>query len=167
MHVTKSPLLSSDIPPVWFSGVPHALGNSPYLVPILRAPSESFAADSEDDSGADAVFDASQKAGEGLWAGSQLGLVTGFQTLKNSRVVFTGGVDLFSDEYADKLLPDGKASGNELFAKEVAAWAFQETLALRIDDTTHHRVNELAPPEMYTINDEIVSFVSFLRRVNF
>lgn len=146
---------------MWFSGVPHALGNSPYLVPILRAPAESFAADSVDDSGADAIFDASQKAGEGLWAGSQLGLVTGFQTLKNSRVVFAGSVDLFSDEYANKPLPDGKPSGNAVFAREVAAWAFQETLALRIENTTHHRVNELAPPEMYTINDQIVSLLAF------
>ncbi|KAL4065201.1 Dolichyl-diphosphooligosaccharide--protein glycosyltransferase subunit WBP1 [Scleroderma yunnanense] len=156
VHVPESPLLSADIPPVWFSGVPHALGSSPYLVPVLRAPAESFASDSVDDSGADALFDASQKAGEGLWAGSQLGLVTGFQTLKNSRVVFAGGVELFSDEYANKVLPDGSASGNEKFVKDIVAWAFQETLVLRIDNTTHHRVDELVAPEMYTINDQIV-----------
>ncbi|KIO00170.1 hypothetical protein M404DRAFT_153406 [Pisolithus tinctorius Marx 270] len=154
--VSESPLLTPGTSPVWFSGVPHAFGNSPYLVPILRATSESFAADSLDDSGADALVDASEKAGEGLWAGSHLGLVTGFQTLKNSRVVFAGGVEMFSDEYANKALPDGTPSGNEKFVKDITAWAFRETLALRIDNTTHHRAGEEVPPETYTTNDQIV-----------
>ncbi|KAI6106514.1 Dolichyl-diphosphooligosaccharide--protein glycosyltransferase subunit WBP1, partial [Pisolithus croceorrhizus] len=154
--VPESPLLTPGTPPVWFSGVPHAFGNSPYLVPILRASSESFAADSLDDSGADALVDASEKAGEGLWAGSQLGLVTGFQTLKNSRVVFAGGVEIFGDQYANKALPDGAPSGNEKFVRDVTAWAFRETLALRIDNTTHHRVGEEAPSEKYTTNHQIV-----------
>ncbi|KIJ17055.1 hypothetical protein PAXINDRAFT_175668 [Paxillus involutus ATCC 200175] len=156
VSVPESPILTPDVDPVWFSGVPHALGNSPYLVPILRAPSESFAADSTDDSGSDTVLSASEKGGEGLWAGSQMGLVTGFQTLKNSRVVFAGGVEIFSDEYARKALPSGQPSGNAQFARDVAAWVFQETLTLRIDRTEHHRVDETAAPEMYTINDQIV-----------
>lgn len=156
VQVTKSPILTPGIAPVWFSGAPHALGNSPYLVPILRAPATSFAADSTDDSGASAILDAAEKAGEGLWAGSQLGLVTGFQTTKNSRVVFTGSVELFSDEYARKALPDGMPSGNAQFARDVGAWVFQETKVLRIDRTEHHRVNETEAPEMYTVNDQIV-----------
>ncbi|KAG1736863.1 Dolichyl-diphosphooligosaccharide--protein glycosyltransferase subunit WBP1 [Suillus paluster] len=154
--LSSSPILTPGIPPVWFSGAPHALGSTPMLVPILRAPAESFAADSSDDSGADAIVDATEKGGEGLWAGSQMGLVTGFQTNVNSRVVFAGGVQLFSDEYARKELPSGTPSGNSQFAKEVAAWVFQEKLALRIDSIEHHRVNETEAPEMYTINDEIV-----------
>ncbi|KAG6332310.1 hypothetical protein ID866_6782 [Astraeus odoratus] len=154
--VPKSPLLTPGTPPVWFSGAPHALGNSPYLVPILRGTPECFGADSLEDSGANALVDASEKLGEGLWAGSNLGLVTGFQTLKNSRVVFAGGITLFSDEYANKTLPDGRPSGNERFVQDVSAWVFQESLPLRIESTTHHRVNEDAPPEMYTTNDQIV-----------
>ncbi|KAF9228804.1 Dolichyl-diphosphooligosaccharide-protein glycosyltransferase 48kDa subunit [Gyrodon lividus] len=156
VSVPESPILTPSTPPVWFSGIPHALGNNPHLVPVLRAPEESFAADSTDDSGADAIVDASEKGGEGLWAGSQMGLVTGFQTMKNSRVVFAGGVELFSDEYARKELPSGLPSGNAQFARDVTAWAFKETLTLRIDRTEHHRVNETAAPEMYTVNDQIV-----------
>ncbi|KAJ8585670.1 Dolichyl-diphosphooligosaccharide-protein glycosyltransferase [Rhizopogon salebrosus TDB-379] len=153
---SSSPILTPGIPPVWFSGAPHALGNSPMLVPILRAPAESFAADSTDDSGADGIVDATEKGGEGLWAGSQMGLVTGFQTNANSRVVFAGGIDLFSDEYARKELPSGTPSGNSQLARDVAAWVFQETLTLRIDSVEHHRVNQTEAPEMYTTNDQIV-----------
>ena len=50
----------------------------------------------------------------------------------------------------------GKVSGNKQFASDVAAWAFQESLALRIDEVKHHRVNETEPGETYTINDNVV-----------
>ena len=51
------------------------------------------------------VVDAADKGGEGLWAGSSLGLVAGFQTLTGSRATWVGGVELFSDEYAQKPAP--------------------------------------------------------------
>lgn len=63
---------------------------------------ESFASDSIDDSGAESLVEAAEKAGEGLWAGSKLSVVSGFQTRTNSRVVFVGGIELFSDKYAQK-----------------------------------------------------------------
>ena len=96
-----SKILSKDIKPVWFSGIPMSLGNNPLLVPILHAPAESFAA--EVDGGyADSIVDASERGGEGLWAGSQLSVVTGFQTINGARVTWVGGVDMFSDELAQK-----------------------------------------------------------------
>jgi oligosaccharyltransferase complex subunit beta len=166
------PVLTPNLPPVWFSGVPHSLGNNPLLVPILRAPAESFAAE-VDGGTADALVDASERGGEGLWAGSNLGLVTGFQTLNGARVTWVGGVDMFSDEYAQKEISKfvtsldrflrsnscnhrGVKSGNTQFSQDVAAWTFQESLVLRIDKTTHHLVNATAPSEQYTTNDEIV-----------
>lgn len=72
------------------------------MFPILKAPAESFADDSENDFGAEAVVQASEKGGEGLWAGSQLSLVAGFQALGGARATWVGGVDLFSDEYVQK-----------------------------------------------------------------
>jgi oligosaccharyltransferase complex subunit beta len=96
----SSLILSPKMSPVWFSGVPHALGNNPLLVPILNAPPESFAADSE--GGADALVDATEKGGEGLWAGSQLSVATGFQAVGGARVTWVGGVDMFSDKFAEK-----------------------------------------------------------------
>ena len=90
----------STTAPVWFSGVPFALGNNPQLFSILNAPAESFAADS--DSGADALVDASEKGGEGLWAGSQLSVVAGFQVAGGARAAWVGGSEIFSDAFAQK-----------------------------------------------------------------
>jgi len=149
-------LLSPGIAPVWFSGIPQALGANPLLVPILNAPAESFAADSGSDSGSEAVVDASEKGGEGLWAGSSLSVVTGFQARSGGRVTWLGGVEMFSDAFAKKEISSGKASGNKQFVRDVASWTFQESLVLRIDDSTHHKLNETEPRDHYTINDEIV-----------
>jgi oligosaccharyltransferase complex subunit beta len=46
----------------------------------------------------DAIVDAADRGGEGLWAGSQLSVVTGFQTLNGGRVIWVSGVDMYSDE---------------------------------------------------------------------
>ena len=102
---SANPLLTPNTPPVWFSGIPFAHGNNPLLVPILNAPAESFASDTDSDANADVVFDSFERGGEGLWAGSSLGLVTGFQTRDNARITWVGGVHLFSDDYANKPLP--------------------------------------------------------------
>ncbi|KAH9978477.1 Dolichyl-diphosphooligosaccharide-protein glycosyltransferase subunit [Russula compacta] len=153
---SEHPLLTPNTPPVWFSGIPFAHGNNPLLVPILHAPAESFASDGDSDLGAEALVDAAERGGEGLWAGHGLGIVTGFQTRdNNARVTWVGGIDLFSDAYAVKPLPSGEKSGNEQFARDIAAWTFQENLVLRIDSITHHLGNETVPREHYTINENI------------
>ncbi|KAI0303338.1 Dolichyl-diphosphooligosaccharide-protein glycosyltransferase subunit [Multifurca ochricompacta] len=153
---SEHPFLTPNTPPVWFSGIPFAHGTNPLLVPILHAPAESFASDADSDAGADAIWDASERGGEGLWAGSAMGIVTGFQTRDiSSRVTWVGGVELFSDAYANKPLPSGEKSGNEQFVRDITAWTFQENLVLRIDSTNHHLVNETSPRESYTINENI------------
>jgi oligosaccharyltransferase complex subunit beta len=150
-----APILSPDLPPVWFSGVPFVMGNNPLLVPILKAPAESFASDTTKDDGGDALFEAWDKGGEGLWAGQSLGVVTGFQTLGGARATWVGGVEMFSDEFIKLETPDGKKSGNEQFAREVAAWTFQESLVLRVDSIAHHRVNKTEQRKTYTTSDEV------------
>lgn len=102
--VPSNPILSPSIEgkKVWFSGISHALGNNPLLVPVLNAPAESFAADSTEDASGGVVVDAAEKGGEGLWAGSTMGVVSGFQTRDSARVMWVGGVELFSDEFAKK-----------------------------------------------------------------
>jgi oligosaccharyltransferase complex subunit beta len=157
---------------VWFSGVPHAFSANPLLLPILKAPSESFATDSNDDNDADIMVDATEKGGEGLWAGQSLGVVSGFQTKENSRVLWAGGVELFSNKFMKKdvskyiifsVLPEvmlifsrGVMSGNRQFARDVSAWTFQESFVLRIDSTSHHHLNETSPRTRYTTNDMLV-----------
>ena len=95
-------IISPNLKPVWFSGVPQALGNNPMLVPLLKAPAQAFASDADSDSGADALVEAADKSGEGLWAGSSLSLVTGFQALSNARATWVGGVEMFTDEFMNK-----------------------------------------------------------------
>jgi oligosaccharyltransferase complex subunit beta len=161
----KSDILTSGLPPVWFSGASHSLGNNPFLVPILSAPAESFAADSKEDATADSIVDAAEKGGEGLWAGSQMGVVTGFQARSGARATWVGGVDLFSDAFAQKELSKGVKSGNQQFTRDISAWTFQESLVLRIDNTTHHRVGEASPAEHYTTNDQVV-FTTLISKYN-
>ncbi|KAI0657230.1 dolichyl-diphosphooligosaccharide-protein glycosyltransferase [Cubamyces menziesii] len=158
-------LVSSNLAPIWFSGVPQALGNNPMLVPFLKAPPQSFASDGDSDSGSDALVEAAEKGGEGLWAGSQLSLVTGFQTLKNARATWVGGIDMFTDEFFNKEVSKGKQSGNRQFARDVTAWTFQESNVLRIDTVEHHRVNETLPRETYTINDR-VTYTAYISKFN-
>ena len=70
-------------------------------MPILRAPSESFAAEvgeGVNDATADVIVDAAERGGEGLWAGSLMGVVSGFQTKNGARAVWAGGVEMFGDE---------------------------------------------------------------------
>ncbi|KAI0747762.1 Dolichyl-diphosphooligosaccharide-protein glycosyltransferase [Daedaleopsis nitida] len=156
-------IISYNLQPVWFSGVPQSLGNNPMLVPLLKAPPQAFASDADGDSGADALVEAADKSGEGLWAGSSLSLVTGFQALSNARATWVGGVQMFSDEFIKKEVAKGVQSGNRQFARDVAAWTFQESQVLRIDTVEHHRVNETLPAQTYTINDR-VTFTTYISK---
>ncbi|KAI9437798.1 Dolichyl-diphosphooligosaccharide-protein glycosyltransferase [Lactarius psammicola] len=115
----------------------------PFLTPNTP-PRMSFASDTDSDSGADVVFDYAERGGEGLWAGSSLGIVTGFQTRDSARITWVGGIELFSDDYVNKPLPSLET---QQFARDIAAWTFQENLVLRIDSTTHHLLNETEPRE--------------------
>ncbi|KAH9918369.1 dolichyl-diphosphooligosaccharide-protein glycosyltransferase [Epithele typhae] len=148
-------IISPNPAPVWFSGIPQALGPSPLIVPLLKAPPQSFASEASGDSDADMLVEAAEKTGEGLWAGSAMSLVTGFQPTGNARATWVGGVAMFSDEYMKKEASKGVQSGNQQFARDVTAWTFQESLVLRLDRTEHHRVNETLPAEVYTINDMV------------
>lgn len=84
---------------LWFKGVGFALNPNPRLFSILKAPKESFAADGTD---AEALVEAAEKGGEGIWAGSSLSAVAGFQTLGDARVTWSGSLELFSNEFANK-----------------------------------------------------------------
>ncbi|KZS98780.1 Dolichyl-diphosphooligosaccharide-protein glycosyltransferase [Sistotremastrum niveocremeum HHB9708] len=155
-NTPNAPILSKNLGPVLFKGISHAYGENPRLVPILKAPKESFASDTESDRGSESIADAVEKGGEGLWAGGSMGVVSGFQTVSGARVTWVGGVDVFGDEFANAEALEGVKSGNEQFSKDVAAWTFQESLVLRIANTSHHLLGENYPRDHYTTKDEIV-----------
>ncbi|KAM6500952.1 oligosaccharyl transferase beta subunit [Amanita muscaria] len=148
------PILTNGITPIWFSGAPHALSTNPYLVPILHAPTQSFAG--EPDSPGDVLADAAEKGGEGLWAGGQLGIVTGFQASNNARVTFVGGREVFSDEFAQKEINPGTKSGNTQFVNDIVAWTFQESLVFRVDKVEHRGLNTPTSSDKYTVNDNVI-----------
>jgi len=60
----------------------------------------------------------------------------------------------------------GEKSGNEQFARDIAAWTFQENLVLCVDSTTHHLRNETVPREKYTIDDNIVCLLLLMEPGN-
>jgi len=158
----KSNIIPSDTPPILYSGINFALSTNPMLFPIISAPAESFATDTTKDDEADILVEAVGKGGEGLWAGSSMAVVAGFQTKSGARVVFTGGVEMFSDKFAKQLI-DGKKSGNTEVGKELSKWAFQESLVIRIDSVEHHREGETEPRDHYTTNDNVVYTLSVSR----
>jgi len=111
------------------------------------------------------LVDAAEKAGEGLWAGSQMSVVTGFQARGGARATWVGGVELFSDTFINKEVSKGVKSGNKQFTRDITAWTFQESLVLRIDNSTHHLFNKTEPSELYTINDKIV-YTAYISKYN-
>ncbi|KAF8749970.1 Dolichyl-diphosphooligosaccharide--protein glycosyltransferase 48 kDa subunit [Rhizoctonia solani] len=94
------PLVTPNLPPILFSGVNFALNDNPRVFSILRAPVESFAADSEDDVNAETVAEMADRGGEGFWAGNSMSVVAGFQVAGGARAAWVGGVSVFSDEFA-------------------------------------------------------------------
>ncbi|KAG8899502.1 oligosaccharyl transferase glycoprotein complex, beta subunit, partial [Tulasnella sp. 403] len=151
------PLLSKNLAPILFEGQAHFLGDNPLAFPILQAPPESFSTDTTEDGGANSLVDATEKGGEGLWAGSKMNVVSGFQVTNGARVTFAGGVKLFSNEFFETEVAPHKQSGNAQFAKDVTAWTFQESLVLRVDRATHHLASDPSHEarDLYTTNDQL------------
>ncbi|KAG8858498.1 oligosaccharyl transferase glycoprotein complex, beta subunit [Tulasnella sp. 330] len=152
-----SPLLREGLSTIVFEGQAHMLGDNPMLVPILYAPPESFSSDTTDDRSGDALYDAADKGGEGLWAGSKMSLVTGFQATTGARVTFVGGVKVLSDEFAKMEVAPGKVSGNAQLTEDITAWTFQESLVLRVDNATHYLASDTSriQKDRYTTNDRL------------
>jgi oligosaccharyltransferase complex subunit beta len=151
-----SNILTSGAAPILFNGINFAMSPNPMLFPIISAPAESFATDTTKDDEAEILVEAANKGGEGLWAGSSMGVVAGFQTKSGARVVWAGSVDMFSDKFATGRLAGGETAGNEVVVQDISKWAFQESLVLRIDAVEHYRVGETEPRETYTTNDKVV-----------
>ena len=58
----------------------------------------------------------------------------------------------------DAFISSGRLSGNAQFAKDVSAWAFQESLQLRVDSAIHYRQDDVSKTQRdrYTVNDQLV-----------
>ncbi|QRW00899.1 oligosaccharyltransferase complex subunit [Ceratobasidium sp. AG-Ba] len=155
------PLITPGIAPILYSGINFAIGDNPQVFPILNAPVESFAADSESDDNAESVAEMADRGGEGLWAGNNMAVVAGFQVAGGARAAWVGGMSVFSDEFANGFFAPEQKTGNARFAQELARWTFQETNVYRIDSTSHRLAstpahNATTPPTKYTVKNDIV-----------
>jgi len=125
---------------VLFRGVGHTAQASQLLTPILSGSASAYSAAP----GALSEYPAA--------AGSDVLLVSAVQTRGNARVVFSGSLDLFSNE----LLHRGD-SGNEAFVRELAKWCFNERGLLRARNLTHfkHGAEHDVNPQSYRVQDNI------------
>ncbi|KRZ18222.1 Dolichyl-diphosphooligosaccharide--protein glycosyltransferase 48 kDa subunit [Trichinella pseudospiralis] len=91
--------------------------------------------------------------------GNNAVLVGAVQAKNNARVVFTGSLDMFSDEFINSnYVQEGKKivqTGNRDFVKAVTEWVFKRKGVLRVKSIRHHRSGELVPPPDYTIMDAV------------
>jgi len=92
--------------------------------------------------------------------GRQTLLIAGLQARNNARVVFSGSLEFFSDEFFNSRVAAGggdTTTGNAALAEALSLWCFKERGVLRVESIEHRLVGESAPPEFYTIR-EMVEF---------
>jgi len=97
-------------------------------------------------------------------------LIAALQARNSARVVFSGSLEFFSDEFfnAEVVGKDGKTVkvGNQAFAKAVTMWCFQETGVLRVDSINHHLAGESETPKFYTIYETVEFEVKIQEKTN-
>jgi oligosaccharyltransferase complex subunit beta len=104
--------------------------------------------------------------GAPLLLGPALTLASAMQTRKSARFFIVASMDALSDAFftakvhgnADATgAATSAATGNRVFAHEVAMWTFHEKSMLRISNFKHTKQGHLQPPPLntYTVNDTI------------
>jgi len=80
--------------------------------------------------------------------GESLVLIAALQARNNARVLVSGSLSFFSDEFFE-------SSDNQKLASELTKWAFKESGVVRVSNISHHKQNG-PEPAMYTVKDVIV-----------
>ncbi|XP_044732580.1 dolichyl-diphosphooligosaccharide--protein glycosyltransferase 48 kDa subunit isoform X2 [Chrysoperla carnea] len=95
--------------------------------------------------------------------GKNVVLIAALQARNNARVVFSGSLDFFSDEYFTSSVQNVQVtktvypkSGNEEVAVAISQWVFKEHGVLRVSSVKHHKVGETTPPNAYTITEDVI-----------
>ncbi|EFA09462.2 Dolichyl-diphosphooligosaccharide--protein glycosyltransferase 48 kDa subunit-like Protein [Tribolium castaneum] len=89
-------------------------------------------------------------------------LIAGLQARNNARVVFSGSLSFFSDEFFTSPVAKSRGglksdtSGNRDVAIAISQWVFKEHGQLRVRSVKHSKVGEAKPPTAYTIMDDVV-----------
>lgn len=82
--------------------------------------------------------------------GSDITLVASIQGLNNARALFTGSLDLFSDEFFGIADTD-----NALFADNILRWGFKESGVLRAINAKYHSVGERHTETLFTVTEKV------------
>nr|POF07145.1 dolichyl-diphosphooligosaccharide--protein glycosyltransferase subunit wbp1 [Quercus suber] len=138
--------------------VGQVLGNaSPYLSPILRAPSTAYTYNPKEE--AEAIEDP-------FATGSQLSLVSAFQARNSARFTVLGSAEALEDKWFSasvKLPGDGKKdekTANQAFAQKLSAWTFKELGVLKVGEVQHYLNEEPSSrpdlnPSIYRIKNKV------------
>eukprot|EP00126_Sphaerothecum_destruens_P004588 Sdes_comp18274_c0_seq2m7921 len=86
--------------------------------------------------------------------GREAVLVAGVQSRNNARAIFTGSLEMLSDDYFNFQGSAGKV-GNQEFSQALVRWVSQKAGVLRVLEAHHHREGETTAPATYTIRDKM------------
>ncbi len=101
-------------------------------------------------------------------------LISALQARNNARVLFTGSLDFFSNDFFEASVqksagPNNKRfdrSGNEELSTSLTQWVFKERGVLRVNGVKHHKVGQTQPPAAYTIKENIIYSINIQEVVN-
>jgi len=97
-------------------------------------------------------------------------MIAGLQARNNARVIFSGSLEFFSDEFfqAEVQTGNGKPvpSGNFELAEALSLWCFKERGVLRVDGIQHSKLGEGSAPEFYTIREMVQFYIDVKEKVN-
>jgi len=134
--------------PVLYSGTAIKFkGKNPYSKPILVAGPAAYS------------WDNSVVNKDPLVTGRDVVLVNSLQAINNSRVIMTGSLKMFTNEFIESPVKVNdktyEKSGNLDFITNISKWTFQEKKVLKVVSSKHHKVGETERPEYYTIKNNI------------
>nr|CAG4646231.1 EOG090X05EE [Macrothrix elegans] len=94
--------------------------------------------------------------------GKKTVLIAALQARNNARLVVSGSLDFFSDDFfsssVEKALGGAKAakSGNQELSDAITRWVFKEEGVLRVGKVSHHKAGEKDAPQFYTVMENMV-----------
>ncbi|KAF5292597.1 hypothetical protein FQA39_LY13930 [Lamprigera yunnana] len=154
-HLIDAPIIvghRKEVAPLLYSGTGIlADPDNPLVLPLLTADSTAY------------TYIPEQPIKEYPHAvGKNTVLIAGLQARNNARVVFSGSLKFFSDDYFTSSVQKGEeaekypVSGNKQVALAIANWVFKEQGQLRVHSVQHHKEGEKVPPHAYTIMEQLV-----------
>lgn len=155
-NVAKASIITGQVTgPIVFRGTGLALeaGNS-LLHPILSAHTTSY------------VYAPNTVVKDDpALKGRTVALVAALQARNNARVLVSGSLAFFSDQFFGKVVQEvtfgadsantEAASGNAALAVNLASWTFGDRGVLRASNVRHHLVGETEAPRVYTVREEV------------